>query len=120
MRYCAHCGTAVSDDAEYCYNCGSKIEKSGAPAQNQKEDIYSVLSIIGLVFVFVFPLVGLIISLIAYNNAKTEGSKKSMELSRIGYILAIVFFCFELFVIILCVGIFGCAACTIYNGVYYY
>lgn len=52
----------------------------------------STLSILGFVFAFVMSLVGLILSIVAYSNAKGEGDLRSKNFSQIGIILSAVFF----------------------------
>ncbi|MGN0808300.1 MAG: zinc-ribbon domain-containing protein [Candidatus Coproplasma sp.] len=55
------------------------------------EDSYSVLSILGLVFIFVLsPFIGLIVSIVAFNDAKKNNSAKSKSLSKAGIIVAAV------------------------------
>lgn len=51
----------------------------------------STLSILGFVFAFVMSLVGLILSIVAYSNAKREGDLRSKNFSQIGIILSAVF-----------------------------
>ena len=51
----------------------------------------STLSIVGFVFAFVMSLVGLILSIVAYNNAKNENDLRSQNFSRTGIILSAVF-----------------------------
>ena len=51
----------------------------------------STLSILGFVFAFVMSLVGLILSIVAYSNAKREGDLHSKNFSQIGIILSAVF-----------------------------
>ncbi|MDE7087804.1 MAG: hypothetical protein K2O67_06395, partial [Clostridia bacterium] len=53
-------------------------------------DTYSALCILGFVFAFLSPLVGLILSIVAYNESKRTFSQKSMSLSKAGIIVSAV------------------------------
>ena len=59
----------------------------------------SVLSVAGFVFVFLNSLVGLILSIIAYNAAKEERDFRSMKLSKSGIIVAAVLLAFDFLVV---------------------
>ena len=78
----------------------------------------STLSILGFVFVFVMSLVGLILSIVAYSNAKREGDLRSKNFSQIGIILSAVFLGLSV-VIGIIVGIAVAAAVAGGYGVYY-
>ena len=112
MKYCSHCGKEVLDEAVICPNCGCSVQydgfnkasgntQSGAgqrptytpPPQPQPihgSDAYSALCILGFVFAFLSPLVGLILSIVAYNESKRTFSQKSMSLSKAGIIVSAV------------------------------
>jgi hypothetical protein len=51
---------------------------------------FSGLSIVGFIFAFIIPLVGLIISAIAWKKSKEEGTK--VGLAKAGTIISIIFF----------------------------
>ncbi len=74
----------------------------------------SVLSILGFVFAFVASLVGLILSIIAFNNAKREGDLRSQNFSRAGIIVSSVMLgVYVLIVILAIVTVFIVAAGSI-------
>lgn len=100
MKYCSNCGKEVDDNAYVCPNCGCKIDgqKSGGSL--------STLSIVGFIFAFVFPVVGLILSIIAHNNAKRDGDEKSRGFSKAGIIISA---CLIAFIVIIYIGVFACA-----------
>ena len=58
MKYCSHCGKEVDDNAYVCPNCGCKVQKD-------TDGNLSVISIVGFVFAFLIPLIGLIVSIVA-------------------------------------------------------
>lgn len=117
MKYCSNCGKELSDDAVFCSGCGKAVEddsqsdafsadfgfetnsNNGAntannPAPNYVKppvaDSYSTLSILGFVFSFISSLVGLILSILALNDAKKTGSEKSKTFAKAGIIISSV------------------------------
>lgn len=104
MKYCIHCGKEVLDDAIICPGCGCSVQYGngnpqqsgfskgggngqGAPSFN---DSYSAVSILGLVFSFISPLIGLILSIVAHSDAQRTGSLKSQTISKAGIIISAV------------------------------
>lgn len=91
MKYCSHCGAELVDDAVVCPKCGCAVDGTQSPVQNTKTNqSVSTLSIVGLVFAFLWPLIGLIISIIAKNNAKSIDDTKSYSYAKTGMIISIV------------------------------
>lgn len=93
---CPNCNSHVNDTYSFCPNCGAKIEKridpfeptppTPAPAltpapTTQKKD--NTIAIIGFVFAFISPVIGLICSIIGYSNAKTGGDYKNFAIAGI-------------------------------------
>ncbi len=113
MKYCSHCGKQVLDDALICPGCGCSVQpeglyKGGAYPQ-YRADTYSPLSIAGFVLSFFSALIGLILSIVAHNEAKRIGSEKSQSISKAGIIISAVgvgisAFFVMLFVIFICLG----------------
>lgn len=66
-------------------------QNGGYYGQQPQQQSLSTLSIIGFIFAFLFTLVGLIISIVAYNNAKTEGDVRSQNFAKAGIIVSVVF-----------------------------
>lgn len=92
MKYCSHCGNEVLDEAVICPKCGCSVNYgNGAQPQTQPAvDSYSGLSIAGFILSFLESLVGLILCIVAYNEAKKTGSQKSLGLARAGIIISAV------------------------------
>ncbi|MBQ8615536.1 MAG: DUF4190 domain-containing protein [Clostridia bacterium] len=97
--YCKYCGTKLSDDnaIKFCPNCGSKlIEAEPAiqqPQQNvqpKQENPAQTLSILGLIFSFVFSLVGLILSAIALKRYKEQTNQDGKGMAIAGLVVSIV------------------------------
>ncbi len=129
MKFCKHCGKEVLDDAIICPNCGCSVEydmpnKSNVQGdycsvdsiytnqqqQTQRIDSYSGLSIAGFVLSFFGGLLGLILSIVANNEAKSTGSRKSQTLSKAGIIISAVYIGIEVLVVIISMVILGIAA----------
>ena len=98
MRYCSHCGTQLADEAVICPKCGCPTElyrQNGnsynyAPQNGMSQpagEQLSALSIVGFIFAFLQPLVGLICSIVAYKIAVSDGNSKSKSFSKSGIIL---------------------------------
>lgn len=112
MKYCTHCGNQLLDEAVICPKCGFPTENAAtapvpvtamsiAPSASvtpppapvkPKKLTYSPLSIVGFVFAFIVPLVGLICSILAYKNAGYDENKRCKSFSKAGIIIAVVFF----------------------------
>ncbi len=94
MKYCVHCGKQLPDDAIYCTECGYNQQTVHTqPPQGYytaSADTYSPLSIVGFVLSFFFMVAGLIVSIIAYKNAKEINSPKSMTFAKAGIIISSV------------------------------
>ncbi len=105
MKYCRSCGCEIPEDALFCPSCGCNVQNEGAFGQTtagqdaeytyngapySDGDKYSVMSILGFIFAFIFPVVGLILSIIAYNETKTVFSPKSRNFSKAGIIVSAV------------------------------
>ena len=82
--YCKVCGHEVNDNAVICPNCGvatdNYLKTTAAPAQK------NTLALVGFILSFFVTIAGLIISIIAYKNAKKpeyNGDGKSFALAGI-------------------------------------
>ena len=95
MKYCRHCGNELCDGAVICPKCGCSVDyenkmQSGNQAPTDNEN-YSILSILGMIFAFVETIAGLILSIVAFNEAKKTGNQKSLSLAKAGIIVSAVF-----------------------------
>lgn len=97
MKFCTHCGSQLDDNAVFCPHCGCPTElygsgNNGAP----KPRVYSPLSIVGFVFAFLIPLVGLICSVLAFKNAQADGNERCKTFAKAGIIISAVFLGIEI------------------------
>lgn len=95
MKYCSHCGAQIDDRAEICIHCGCRV------AGTQSGGSYSVISIVGFVLAFIFPIAGLIVSIIANSNAKKADDEGSLNFSKYGIIISAVIMVLEVVLIVL-------------------
>ena len=95
--YCKKCGREIDDNAYACPNCGALThEESAEPGSNTK-------ALLGFIFAFFIPLVGLILSILGLRNApKFNGDRKG--LATAGIVISIVSMVLNFFVIIVRVG----------------
>lgn len=97
--------SSKSFESEYCqsdnYSKNKSANPNPAPAKTipPAMDSYSPLTIAGIVLAFLASLIGLILSVCAYNEAKRTGSEKNLSLSKTGIIVASVFMGLEVFII---------------------
>lgn len=100
MKYCIHCGKECLDDAIICPACGCSVQYENrnsnsnqtqdVPPVNQVNDKCSLMSILGFVFAFLNSVVGLVLSIVGYNEAKNTGSVKSANLAKAGIIISAI------------------------------
>ena len=118
MKYCSHCGNEVLDEAVICPKCGCSVSYGGGVQVGQQmqpaADSYSGLSIAGFILSFVESLIGLILCIVAYNEAKKTGSQKSLGLARAGIIISAVIMGLAVlavivYIIIICIIVFSFA-----------
>lgn len=97
--YCRYCGNEIEDDQTYCSKCGKSINEEYmannseiAPINSSNKTKSSIelktLVILAVVFSVVFPLVGLILSIIAIAK---DDTKKYKSLTTFALVLSIVF-----------------------------
>lgn len=103
MKYCSKCGAQLADDDDYCYFCGAKFDEVKKEEQKEQptfqdqsyyEDKYygqrpNTIALVGFVFSFISPIVGLILSIIGLNKARQmNGLGKGYAIA--GIIISIV------------------------------
>ena len=99
--FCRNCGSQLKDDAMFCHNCGTAVNGQTPPptatVQNQppayQQPAYqqqpattggeNTMAIVGFIFSLLFPIVGLICSIIGYNNSKRGAQYGGLALAGI-------------------------------------
>ena len=88
MKYCTHCGNELIDDAVVCTKCGCPTELyASKPASNCKAEL-NPMCLVGFILSFVFNVVGLILSIIGYNQVKNTDDNSSKTLAKAGIIIS--------------------------------
>ena len=82
-KFCTHCGNEINENADVCIKCGCMVKKT--PQHQAKVSL--ILGIIGIVFAWLFALVGHITSIIGI----IIGIKEYKETEKMtGLILSII------------------------------
>lgn len=95
--YCSVCGKEIMDEAVICPGCGCMVNvKTTTPSKNQlekKTSVSLILGIIGIVFAWLFALVGHIVSIIGIvfgiKEYKESEKMTGLVLSIIGEVCSI-------------------------------
>ena len=90
MKFCEKCGKEIMDDAVICPGCGCMVNGNATTSQNKpqkKTSVSLILGIIGIVFAWLFALVGHIVSILGIVFGIKE-YKESEQFS--GLILSII------------------------------
>lgn len=95
-KYCVHCGKEVIENAVVCIHCGCAISANNTPSATEhkkKAQASSILGVIGIVFAWVFALVGHITSIIGIilgiKEYKESNQMSGLVLSIIGEVCSI-------------------------------
>lgn len=98
--FCKNCGKEIDDHAVVCPYCGVQVG-TVAPAENKT----NVLAIVGFIFAFIMPIVGLICSIIGRNKAPECGGN-GKGLATAGIVISVVW-------MVLVIIIYAAAACAV-------
>ena len=95
--YCKNCGSQIDDNAVICPHCG-------VPQTAAQKDETNTLAIVGFIFAFFVPIVGLICSILGLKRAGEYGGK-GHGLALAGLIVSIVWMVIAVIVVIVEVAI---------------
>lgn len=97
--YCSTCGKEINDDAVVCVGCGCLVQKASqskkTPQTNteNKTQTALILGIVGIIFAWIFALVGHIASIIGIvigiKEYKETNKMTGLVLSIVGEVCAI-------------------------------
>ena len=111
MKYCARCGAELHDEAVICTKCGCNVE--GVNHYGSTSNSYNVLAIVGFALSFFSTIVGLILSIIGYKQAKQNGEKgkefaiAGIVISSVSIVIAIIVFIIYFGIIFAAIGAAG-------------
>ncbi len=99
-KYCIHCGNEIKENAVVCVKCGCMVKYTNTnnidltTETSKKTQISLILGIIGIVFAWLFALVGHIISIIGIvigiKEYKETEKMTGLVLSIIGEVCSII------------------------------
>lgn len=87
MKYCSHCGERMEDGRAVCPRCGAAA--SSTP-DRKEEDPLNTMCVAGFVCSFFFAVVGLVLSIIGYNQTKDGNNSTNKGLSIAGIVISAV------------------------------
>lgn len=97
-KYCSNCGSEVNENAIVCVNCGCAIKNEEKDDNNNSATTKSpkvglILGILGIVFAWLYALIGHALSIIgiiiSVNEYKTTNNRVGLIVSIIGESCAI-------------------------------
>ena len=106
MKYCAHCGAGMIDEAAICTKCGCPVEGTKTSPSASSSESYNTLAIVGFVLSFFTSLVGLILSIIGYKQTKESGEKGN-GFALAGIIISAVSIGLGIIAFIIIIGVWG-------------
>ena len=87
MKYCKYCGQQLYDTAAFCSRCGKATDVQVQPVYSapQKKNT-NVICILGFIFSLLggLTVVGLILSIVGYNQVKNTDANTGKTLSKAG------------------------------------
>ncbi|MCH5153140.1 MAG: DUF4190 domain-containing protein [Clostridiales bacterium] len=105
MKYCAHCGAEIYDEAAICTKCGCAVDGIRSPYVNSPSNNYNTLAIVGFVLSFFSAVIGLVLSIIAYKQVKNSG-ERGRELAIAGIIIGAIETAIIVLYVVIIVGIY--------------
>ena len=138
MKYCIKCGAALPDDADFCSECGTKVESAAAPvkgAKDQDQEYGSIKNVIHCkdgkyrwvyennlfkdpyVLLILWKIFGGIILAggIIFFIIELFGDHKYMEVLKMVGIMAGIFFVLTILGYLLYAAIMGGKVCVVYT-----
>lgn len=82
--FCKKCGKEIKDDAVVCPYCGVQVGNFSTPTPKT-----NVLAIVGVIFAFLMPVVGLICSIIGKNKVEECGGN-GKGLATAGIVISVI------------------------------
>lgn len=100
MKYCSHCGNELLDQAVICPKCGCQVNNYNFYTNNQQQNYQAnaqpqqkkmnILALIGFIFSFITPIIGLILSIVGRNQIIQNPEQDGESLAKAGIIISAV------------------------------
>ena len=92
--YCVRCGKNIDEGSKYCTSCGYPVNGK-VKEEHETKDNAQVISILGMIFSFIIPIIGLILNIISIckcskYKSKTGNDSKYKGLSFAGLVISII------------------------------
>lgn len=107
--FCKNCGKEISDNAVVCPYCGVQVSS----LKTSERGTTCGIAIVGFVFSFLMPLVGLICSIIGRKKCNEEHLEGG-GLALAGIIISAISMGLALIIIIATIGSASCIAAQVY------
>ena len=91
-KYCSNCGRKIEEDIKYCPDCGWELDNNEYRKRNNETNNAkgsNVFAILGFIFSFISPLLGLILSIIGLSQLK-KYKKYGIVFGILGIIISII------------------------------
>ncbi len=85
--FCKNCGKEINDRAAFCAYCGVPTSHDES---SQQTEATNVLAIIGFIFSFFIPIVGIVCSIIGYNET-IKHNESGRGLALAGIVISAIF-----------------------------
>ena len=115
MNYCSRCGNKIEEGASFCPNCGIDLNNFNYNASTPAPKKMNGLCIVGFICSFVFVILGLILSIIGYNEAKKSG-EDGKEFAMAGIIISAAKLILFLVILILIFSVWSALPAMPYMG----
>lgn len=108
--YCTKCGSQNELNSKYCTKCGSDLNQKISEGEDNKLKSINTMSILSIVFSFILPPIGLILSIIGLircNRYKKETNEKVsyLPLNIAGIVISSLITFIIIFIILIIMGI---------------
>ena len=91
--YCKNCGREMDRDSAFCPVCGEEMRQHSHGGYDVVRTGgrrgFNGVSIVGFIFSFIMPLIGLILCIVGLNKAKRNGQR--LWLAVLGIIISMMF-----------------------------
>ncbi len=100
MNFCPNCGAALQPGEAFCSSCGMAVQQAPVnqftqpPVENKKSPVPVVLGVLGIVFAWLFAIIGHVLSIVGIvlgvKEYKANKNIAALVLPIIGEVCAVV------------------------------
>ena len=117
--FCKNCGAQLDEGAQFCKKCGTRTTNEPAvggysqPNVQQHKEETNVCAILGFIFAFLMPVVGLVLSIVG------RGKQQYRSLATAGMVISILSIVTYIIVVIVVIAAAASVASSIPPSYYY-